>query len=533
MKTTKLFALLLVFTMVLGCMLLPVAADDPAPDVWDGTSATQPAGTGTETDPYKISNGAELKWIGDQVAAETANFFSNKYFIVTADIDLGGHEWTPIGYETAHSFRGIFDGQGHLISNFKVTTQKNAGLFGWVYTPVQLINLNLDDITVVATAGGAAGALVGYAQVDVIISNITVGKNVSVTGFNAGGVVGYFTGKSKDTIRYCVNNASVFSEATDSGEVFIGGIAGFANRVKISYCINNGAIKTTESGTNKYAGGIAGMGGKNNSVTKIEYCLNTGNIFSNQTAGGIAGRNYYDGCSYDNCVSTGVITKGRQAWSGTLVGRFSNTGSITNCYALADTAGIYGVIGADSSNAAKCTQTNVNICQTEEELKTLNVYAAAIQKAVAKQGTLRQFVIAEGVSFQGVQEYVHDGKFNVRFVSSVDDYTKYSDIGFTVTATYTDGTEKTKNFEKHCSSVYASLYAVNGDKVAYPEYAQEWQGNSLAAYSIRNIPATVGTVTFTVTPFYVEDGVRTAGQAYTVVYNNGEFVSATAVETAE
>ena len=52
---------------------------------------------------------------------------------LTADIDLTGHQWTPIGLGKAQ-FAGRFDGCGHTIS--AVTIQKkwpgNYGLFGYV-----------------------------------------------------------------------------------------------------------------------------------------------------------------------------------------------------------------------------------------------------------------------------------------------------------------------------------------------------------------------------------------------------------------
>jgi len=105
-------------------------------DVWDGKIAGKFAGgTGTESDPYQISNGAQLAYLAQQVNAGTN--YSGEYFKLTSDIRLnaddvptGGNEWTPIG-NSDNSFNGIFDGAGHTISGLYVPdTTGCPGLFG-------------------------------------------------------------------------------------------------------------------------------------------------------------------------------------------------------------------------------------------------------------------------------------------------------------------------------------------------------------------------------------------------------------------
>ena len=78
--------------------------------VWDGSIATQfSGGTGTEKDPYQISNGGELAYLA-QLVNENNSEYSSAYYILTEDIVLNSgecedwensapaHEWTPIGY---------------------------------------------------------------------------------------------------------------------------------------------------------------------------------------------------------------------------------------------------------------------------------------------------------------------------------------------------------------------------------------------------------------------------------------------------
>ena len=60
------------------------------------------------------------------------------YFKQTADIDLTGVTWEPIGYSGNYYFAGNYNGGGHSITN-AVSTGKvdpdgfaTAGIFGWV-----------------------------------------------------------------------------------------------------------------------------------------------------------------------------------------------------------------------------------------------------------------------------------------------------------------------------------------------------------------------------------------------------------------
>lgn len=114
--------------------------DENGTDVWVGKIAEKFAGgTGTESDPYQISNGAELAYLAQQVNAGES--YSDKYFTLTNDIDLGSKEWTPIGNENenwdGYKFEGTFDGDGHTICNLNVPDTALPGLFGRVTGVIQ------------------------------------------------------------------------------------------------------------------------------------------------------------------------------------------------------------------------------------------------------------------------------------------------------------------------------------------------------------------------------------------------------------
>ena len=65
---------------------------------------------------------------------------------LTADIDLGGRAWTPVGLDSNTPFQSDFDGGGHRIFNFVIHPNKSpfAGFFGCVGKQGRVSRLNLD-----------------------------------------------------------------------------------------------------------------------------------------------------------------------------------------------------------------------------------------------------------------------------------------------------------------------------------------------------------------------------------------------------
>ena len=151
-------SLFLVLALCLSLMPMTVLAEDAT--AWDGSIATTFAGgTGTESDPYQIADGAQLAYLASEVNKGQA--YENSYFVLTADVNLGNIEWTPIGNSFSDAlfggtdyslFAGNLDGKGHTISNISIGTENNPfesdvfGLFG--ATDGKISNLNLDGVTI-------------------------------------------------------------------------------------------------------------------------------------------------------------------------------------------------------------------------------------------------------------------------------------------------------------------------------------------------------------------------------------------------
>ena len=208
-------------------------------------------GFGIKTNPYLIEDVEDLKLLAEKV--NSGETYTNKYFKQTANIDLENEpNWTPIGKEN-NPFKGIFNGDGHQITNLEVTgNSNNAGLFGYVDGAI-IQNCNV------------TGEVNGYDYV--------------------GGVVGNAYGKTQ--ILSCSFRGDVTGE-----DSYIGGIAGSA-RGTIKNCYALADVTATEF----IAGGIAGYAYH---VT-IENCYYGGNVSARNTAGGIAG--FVSGSTIKNCVS--------------------------------------------------------------------------------------------------------------------------------------------------------------------------------------------------------------------------------------
>ena len=69
-------------------------------------------------DAILISSASELKTVADEINANGGT--AGKTYVLTADIDMGNEPWTKfIGTKDA-PFEGTFDGNGHVIKNFKI-----------------------------------------------------------------------------------------------------------------------------------------------------------------------------------------------------------------------------------------------------------------------------------------------------------------------------------------------------------------------------------------------------------------------------
>ena len=312
------------FAVLVAALLHFGALDITTSAAWDGTIAEKFDGDGSEANPFEIANGEQLAYLAQQVNKGEA--YSGKYFKLTANIDLGGNEWTPIGGQS-YRFEGIFDGNGHTVSNFKINKpdDKYIGLFG--YNNGTIMNLGVEEAEI--NGYNHVGGVCGYNDRGTIQNCYNTGA-VSRTGSNIGGVCGVNNG----TIQYCYNTGAV------SGSEVVGGVCGdnFSSGT-IQNCYNTGAV----SGTN-YVGGVCG----DNDGGTIQNCYNTGAVSGTKYIGGVSGYNY-SGSTIKNCYNTGAV-KGESRVGG--VCGYKLSGTITNCYYNKDICTVGGIGGSDAAGSA-------------------------------------------------------------------------------------------------------------------------------------------------------------------------------------
>ena len=171
----------------------------------------------TQEDGYYLINSAEdlvqLSTLSNDVTTRD-NVWTAK-FKVTQDIDMSSIEnFTPIAYASGNgaSFKGVFDGQGHTISNLTITTSEtnsnHVGFIGLLYTGT-LCNLCLRNVTINnnSTSPVARGALVGRDGSGTIenccVVNFTMNdQTISETSTSApGAVVGYLSSSETSVFR--------------------------------------------------------------------------------------------------------------------------------------------------------------------------------------------------------------------------------------------------------------------------------------------------------------------------------------------
>ena len=306
-------------------------------------------GTGEPNDPYLIYTAEQMNTIG----AEPNDW--DKHFRLMADIDLSsytGTDFNIIGTGYLPAFTGVFDGDGHTISNFTYTSTDSLciGIFGYIEGPnARIINLGLIDPNVDAGTGAAIGPLAGWIDMGTVTNCYAVGGSIageayvgglvgrsagtiadcyatgSVTGFS---FVGGLVGASSSTINNCYSSASVTGYHGN-----VGGLVGYSNGGTITNCYSTYSV----DGRNE----VGGLVGKNSG--KVGNCYSYCTVDAEDLVGGLVGSN--DGlvmASYSHASVTGWVDVGG------LVGYNSHVAETINCYAKGDVLGqmyVGGLVG--------------------------------------------------------------------------------------------------------------------------------------------------------------------------------------------
>ncbi len=294
----------LLLILALCFTLLPTAAFAEGTSVnnWDGSADTSWYTSAPDATAYHISTAEQLAGLAQLVNADpgTTNF-AGKTFYLDNDLDLSGHEWISIGTgkggsDPEYSFCGVFDGQGHVISNLyshesyiegadeSHNLLRNA-LFGSVYNgEVKNLGVANAEIWIDPKDDSAAGKgiLVDWMGKSKITNCWTSGSIYSGTKIekNIGGIVGITM--QGCTISGCYSTATLTGNFTNSEEYYppdalppdtIGGIVGarFDGGLTVTDCWFGGKIIVNS--TLAAVGGIVGYTDTELGSATIKNCM--------------------------------------------------------------------------------------------------------------------------------------------------------------------------------------------------------------------------------------------------------------------
>ena len=170
-------------------------------------------------------------------------YYRDGNFKLMRDLDLAGEEWVPLG-DISSPFSGMFDGNGHTISNFIVSAStSSAGLFG-------------------ANSG--------------TIKNLCV-TEASIT--NGSTYASLFVGYNKGLISYCSASGNI-----DYSSPYMGGITAYQKDGSITYSSSAGTINNS----NEKISAVGGLVGYLTSTSSTTFASDVDNSNSTITLTGVS-----------------------------------------------------------------------------------------------------------------------------------------------------------------------------------------------------------------------------------------------------
>ena len=187
--------------------------------VWDGKTVTAPVADGAGV--YHISTAAEF--VGMMADSKYPNCNKYQNVVLESNIDFGGYEISGFGDDSGF-FDGIFDGQGHIVSNFKIDATSRtyyAGLFNQVsqYSGENTVIKNLTVKDAKISGSGQVGAIVGGMNGNTVVENCKVIGCELKAVKKVGAVVGYTAG---GTVKDCHAANCIVSYSEKEGSEVVG-----------------------------------------------------------------------------------------------------------------------------------------------------------------------------------------------------------------------------------------------------------------------------------------------------------------------
>ena len=223
--------------------------------IGDWTNGSGESGTAEDLGYFIQDDGSYTVYNADGLLAwnEAAQKDQSINCTLSADINMAGKEWTPIG--RPRGYTGTFDGQGHTITGLNISPSEDAAaLFHQINGDGTVMNLQLKDVTYngVTAMGGIAHGNYGTITACSVTGTLTNTTN--------NGHVGGIAATNLGTITAC------WFSGTITGGSSIGGIAG-SNTNAGSY---NGKITACYWSGEEISNGVGYDVTGNSETTKVD-----------------------------------------------------------------------------------------------------------------------------------------------------------------------------------------------------------------------------------------------------------------------
>ena len=304
---------------------------------------------------YTISNASDLSRLRDKI--NNGIRMENVTYLLTADIDLSGADWIPMGPET-NPFTGTFDGQGHTINGLT-----SLCLFGYVGAGTTVRDLVFTNVSTILPP--VAACVYGSVTAPTTFSNIQVNGTISSDVISVSGLVGILRSTETELpssmkqspeviIENCTNNASASCVGYTRAAGFV--VTVYGVNLVVRDCVNNGDLSVTNYTREAHAGGIVGFimhnslvadnaANRNNFTVSIENCTNNGAVSgmvgmsAGNYVGGIVGASTNGRLEIVGCTNSGDVASRNSAGgdttnAGGIVGRSCGNTRIADCDVL-------------------------------------------------------------------------------------------------------------------------------------------------------------------------------------------------------
>lgn len=317
---------------------------------------------------FTLNSASQLAGLARLTITGTDNF-QGKTILLANDISLAGYDWTPIGEtgsygDSSKAFRGIFDGQGHTISdmkcNFRDTIVENPGLFA------STDGATIQNLTLTGESGGAG--LVHMSVGALTVRNCTMDVDVATTRTRAAGFISHAYNPTAILFENCTNAGDLSAPAYAGG--FIGQLYNYnkttVTNVQLNQCTDTGNVQAADGAGGFFSIIVHSNSNINFRNIQLINCMNSGTITATTNAGGFVGIINSSSLTITGGQNSGAVTGG--TYAGGILGCIGSASgaapsqemfvTISGCSNSATITGSAGYVGQILGYKAPAVDTN-------------------------------------------------------------------------------------------------------------------------------------------------------------------------------